>query len=139
MSDVPGTTLGIVPVKLRRLGVKIRDTPGIPNPESLTSILPATEATHFINAKRINPKFALVHLGKTLLLGRFASIKVVEGDYFFGALFAPIGVSRRVTETPPELFTDNLKTETVKLDCTTLKKAEWDIEIAGLGWVSVRS
>jgi ribosome biogenesis GTPase A len=119
-SDIRGTTLGVVPVKLRRLGLKIRDTPGIPFPESLGALFAPRDGVQFVHSKQIVPKYALVHKGQYLSLGQYASIKLVGGEYFHAAIFASTTVSRRVLEEPPTMITEETTTHTIEVPCSTV-------------------
>ena len=138
-SELRGTTLGIVPIKLRSLGVKIRDTPGIPAPNSMNSHFSAAESCRLIHSKRIMPKIECLHNGKFLRLGNYAELSVVDGDYIFAGLFKPSDVRYTINSSSQNLFTSETITHDFTINSSTITKAEYDIEIFGLGWISIRS
>ena len=85
------------------------------------------------------PKIECLHKGKFLRLGNYAELSVVEGEYIFAGLFKPSEVKYTFNSQSANLFTSETITHDFTINCSTVSKAEYDIEIFGLGWISIRA
>ena len=77
VSNLPGTTLNFLKILLPN-GVTMIDTPGLLNPGQLTTKLTTEELSKVIPSKPINAVTLRVEMGKTVLLGGFASVELLE-------------------------------------------------------------
>ncbi len=79
VAPIPGTTLGLLRVPGIPLGPKHRtfDTPGVPHPYQLTSMLPASEVGLVLPRKRLKPRTFRIGSGNSILLGGLLRLDVV--------------------------------------------------------------
>jgi len=155
-SPIPGTTLNLVPVHLRRIAMTITDTPGVPNAAQVTAHLQETE---FLKAlvphKKLNPQVVTLNTDISLFLGGLARLDLTSGNPKLITLFMSNMVTfhRTIRSKADSVFakhSGNLllpaypksvgslqKVTTVKLSCQDYKVAERDVCVHGLGWVSV--
>lgn len=156
-SPLPGTTIGITKVESMRMGIKLFDTPGIPNKNSISfymnNYIDIISTT--INQKII-PFTSSVKQGYSIWIGAIARIDFMNGEdkyfsFFFsnnvtihrtpllnaetifekhaGNLLRPV-----ITKNLDEL---NLHKHTFNLKCDVFSILNYDILISGLGWFSV--
>ena len=154
-SPIPGTTLNLVPVQLRRLAMSITDTPGVPNPSQATTHL---QDTAFLKAlvphKKLNPPVITLNTEISLFLGGLARLDLVSGNPKLVTMFMSNMVTfhrtlRTKADSVFEKHSGNLllpaypksmtlsKVTTLNIDCPSYKEAAMDVCIHGLGWVSI--
>lgn len=78
VSNLPGTTLDFLKIKLPNSGVTVIDTPGLINRGHLTSKLTTDELKQVIPSKPINAVTFRIEEGKCALLGGFARVELME-------------------------------------------------------------
>jgi hypothetical protein len=77
-APLPGTTLGVVPVPgLLRRGAALLDTPGVPHPYQLHSLLSADEARLLVPRRRLRPRTFRLGPGQSVALGGVARVDVL--------------------------------------------------------------
>lgn len=154
-SPIPGTTLNLVPVQLRRIAMTITDTPGVPNEGQVTAHLQEAE---FLKAlvphKKLNPQVITLNTDISLFLGGLARLDLTAGNPKLITLFMSNMVTfhRTIRSKADSVFTKhsgNLllpaypktmslpKVTTLQLNCSDYKVAARDVCVHGLGWVSI--
>lgn len=158
VSNLPGTTLDFLKIKLPNSGITIVDTPGLINKGHLTSKLNTEELKQVIPNKPINAVTFRIEEGKCVLVGGLARLELMEGKPFFftfyvsnevklhltdhtraddflaahiGKLIFPPASKERFDELGP--FVETI----VELEGDSWKSAAADIVIPGLGWVTM--
>jgi ribosome biogenesis GTPase A len=156
-SPLPGTTIGITKVESMTLGVKLFDTPGIPNKNSISFLMENYVDMISSNiTNKINPFTMNVKQGYSIWFGAIARIDFMNGDDKYFSFF----FSKHVTihRTPllhaedvfqrqagkllrPVINTNlnelNLQKQTFNLVCDKFSILNYDIVIPGLGWFSI--
>jgi ribosome biogenesis GTPase A len=156
-SPLPGTTIGITKVDSMTLGLKLFDTPGIPDIHSITygmsnyiDIIAATIT------KKIIPHSMNVKQGYSIWLGGVAKIDFLNGEDKFFSFFLSHNVTIHKTNllNADDFFAkhigerlrpviagslDELKLtkHSFNLVCNMFSLLNYDISIAGLGWFSI--
>ena len=157
-SPLPGTTMDFIEVKDVKFGLKIFDTPGVPNKTQVSSHVDNYEDTvQTLWIKKINSISLNIKSGYSIWIGALARLDFLNGERKDFTFF----VSPHVTihKTPLEKAqliyenhagellrpTYNIKPNEVQfekhnisLKCDSWEKANYDISISGLGWVSVQ-
>eukprot|EP00871_Galdieria_phlegrea_P003303 jgi/Galph1/3974/GphlegSOOS_G2591.1 len=155
-SVVPGTTLGIFPVKIDK-GYKVYDTPGILLDNNMNTLLTMEELKATLPRKTIRPVSYRIQAGQCLFLGGLARIQLIQGKPFFVTIFLSsnitihIGSSENTEEFVLQHAAALLKPPFCKewikqvapweekrfvISGEGWKRSAQDIVIAGLGWVS---
>lgn len=156
-SPLPGTTIGISKVSDIHLGVKIFDTPGVPNKESIMHYM--EEMTDIVSAnlgKKIMTHSFSVKQGYSVLIGGIARIDLLNGDdknfsFFFSHHVTihrtqSINVAELMRRQYGKLLRPILKAEfkdvkmkeyEFNLKCDKVFILNYDINISGLGWFSI--
>ena len=157
-SPAPGTTLEMITVEQFSIGFRVIDTPGIPNMrqcsayvkdfEDLMTVLPSKQMQSFsMNIKQ----------GYSVWLGALCRIDILSGSDKSFTFYVPQNVTIHRTplaraeevylnragtllrptydERPEEI---EFERREVSLDCTDFGKANYDIAIEGLGWMSIQ-
>mmetsp|Transcript_14282 Transcript_14282/g.20878 ORF Transcript_14282/g.20878 Transcript_14282/m.20878 type:complete len:464 (-) Transcript_14282:1784-3175(-) len=150
-SELPNTTLGIVEVKLKSLGMKLLDTPGIPPAEKVQSLL---EDPHvlmkLVPQKKASPIILSARVGFSFWIGALARLDFLEGQEKLLSFFTPCTVHKTKTELAEsvyqrqagKLLSPAYSTQQdfgkclLEVPCEDSKKASYDISIPGIGWVS---
>jgi hypothetical protein len=156
-SPIPGTTLNLVPVELRRINMTITDTPGVPNPSQVTAhINESAFLKALVPRKKLNPLVITLNTDISLFLGGLARLDLTAGHPKLITLFINNMVTfHRTTRAKAEAVyakhSGNLllpaypkadstllsKVTTVQINCEGYKEAARDVCVHGLGWVSV--
>jgi ribosome biogenesis GTPase A len=77
-APLPGTTLGVVLVPgLLRRGAALLDTPGVPHPYQLHSLLSADEARLLVPRRRLRPRTFRLGPGQSVALGGVGRVDVI--------------------------------------------------------------
>lgn len=156
-SPLPGTTIGITKVESISLGVKLYDTPGIPNHNSITYNM--NEITDIISAtikNKIIPYSINLKQGYSVWIGALARVDFLNGeDKYFSFFFShhvtihrtPMLLAEDVFNRQagkllrPIISTDinelNLTRHTLNLKCDKFSLLNYDVSISGLGWFSI--
>ena len=80
-SPLPGTTMDFIEVKDLKYGLKIYDTPGIPNKsQTLSYIDDYQDLVQSINNKKIKPVSLNVKSGYSIWLGALARLDFLNGE-----------------------------------------------------------
>jgi ribosome biogenesis GTPase A len=158
VSNIPGTTLDFLKLKMPSSGTTIIDTPGLLKSDQLTSRLTIKELKQVIPKSTITPQTFRVSTGKCLLIGGMAQIEMLEGKPFFITCFFSNELKVHPTDSikaesviqkhighlilPPSSFTrwlelgDRIQHD-YDIDGKGWKEAAQDIVINGLGWISI--
>lgn len=156
-SPLPGTTIGVTKVESMKMGVKLFDTPGIPNRNSITYLMQnyLDIISSTINRK-IMPFTCSVKQGYSIWIGAIARIDFMSGeDKYFSFFFSHhVTIHRTPMLNAEDLFekhagkllrpaitTDinelNFEKYTFNLKCEIFSLLNFDILISGLGWFSI--
>jgi len=153
-SPLPGTTIGITKIESMKMGVKLFDTPGIPNKNSITYVMPnyLDIISTTINRKII-PFTSSVKQGYSIWIGSVARIDFMSGeDKYFSFFFSHnVTIHRTPMLNAEDFFSKhagrllrpcitkdvNLKKHTFNLKCEIFSILNFDICITGLGWFSI--
>lgn len=161
-ASLPGTTLGMLKVEGLMPGrCMMFDTPGVPHPHQLTSMLQPDEVKMLLPRKAIKPRTFRIGAGYSVLLGgtcRFdvvscpaatlyltvwASPEVVthfgkteaaaerQSTHSGSRLTPPLGNATRIALLPQPTPTD------ICVAGNTFRESGTDVAIAGLGWVGI--
>jgi 30S ribosome assembly GTPase len=156
-SPLPGTTIGITKVESMKFGIKLFDTPGIPNRGSINYIM--NNYTDIISStitNKIQPFTASVKQGYSVWIGAIARIDFLNGEDKYLSFFFSHHVT--IHRTPllnaedifhkhagtllrPAITTDINELKLVRhvfnLKCDIFSLLNFDIAISGLGWFSI--
>lgn len=158
VSNLPGTTLDFLKIKLPNSPVTIVDTPGLINRGHLTTKLTVDELPQVIPSKPINAVTFRLEPGKCVLIGGLAQVQLMEGRAFFLTFFVSNEIKLHVTDHnradeylkkhignlifPPATlerleaigpFVESI----VEVEGNSWKEAAADVVLPGLGWVTV--
>lgn len=155
-SSLPGTTLNTVEVSCKSLNLTVKDTPGVPNPNQLsTHITDIRTVSLLVPSKKIKPVSITMLPNESIWIGGLAKIDMLEGTYKFVTIFTSpfVTIYKGKTENSDKLFErqagknlkptlSELKNATFKsyeieISCDKFNKSSKDIAIHGLGWVSI--
>lgn len=156
-SPLPGTTIGITKVDSMKMGVRLFDTPGIPNKHSIVHVM--NNYIDIISAtinKKIIPYSLNLKQGYSIWIGAIARIDMMNGEDKYFTFFFSHNVTIHRT---PMLNSDNiferqagknlrpaistnmedlkLKKHSFNLVCDMFSILNYDLTISGLGWFSV--
>ena len=157
VSPIPGTTMDFIEVKDLKIGLKIFDTPGVPNPAQVTSrIEDYQDAIQTLNNQKIISHSYNIKSGYWIWLGALARLDFLSGERkdFTICVSPHVTIHKTPLEKAKKIYDDHAgelirptytakpeETEFVHHDITlkwdTWEKANYDIAISGLGWVSV--
>lgn len=156
ISKLAGTTQAPIPVKCRSLGIDIMDTQGIPTASQITSLLKDKNSIFaLIPSKRIKPIVFVCHENFSFWIGGLARIDMIKGDLkyltFFVTNLCSVHKTKRVLvedvykrQAGKLLYPSFDNPETVEWEKTTVEwtgsvkeRADKDISIHGLGWISI--
>ena len=156
-SPLPGTTIGITKVESMRMGVKLFDTPGIPNKNSVSFLMEnyIDIISTTINRKIIPFSFSIKQ-GYSVWIGAIGRIDFMNGeDKYFSFFFSNnVTIHRTPMLNADEIFEKhagnllrpaitnkidqlNLQKHSFNLKCDMFSLLNYDILISGLGWFSV--
>lgn len=165
-SALPGTTQEMITVEQFNIGFRVIDTPGIPNMEQVSSrigefydlkrLMPQAEMTTYpLNVKQ----------GYSIWLGALARLDLLSGDDKYltmivpkdvtihrtpigratevferqaGKLLKPSYLGDQSTQEENAKLQESFVTHEINLNCDGWKKANYDIVVEGLGFVSVQ-
>jgi ribosome biogenesis GTPase A len=156
-SPLPGTTIGITKVESMKMGIKLFDTPGIPNKKSMNYLM--ENYIDIISAticKQIIPFTSSIKQGYSIWLGALARIDFLNGDdkYLCFFLSHHVTIHRTPLLNAEDLFHKHAGTllrpcitkdlnelklvkHTFNLNCDIYSLLNFDIAITGLGWFSI--
>jgi ribosome biogenesis GTPase A len=156
-SPLPGTTIGISKVESMKMGVKLFDTPGIPNKSSMIFLL--ENCLDIVSAtirKKIIPFTCSVKQGYCIWLGALARIDFLNGEDKYLSFFLShhVTIHRTPLLNAENIFNkhagtllrpcltknlDELKLvkHVFNLKCDVFSLLNFDIVISGLGWFSI--
>lgn len=157
VSPLPNTTLEFLEFKFKTLGIRVFDTPGIPNPKQIYNYFESqTDAKLLVVTKKISPISVKLEAGLCLFLGGLVRIDMVSGFPLNAIFFGSQNVSLHVTkiEKGNEVFIKNygkilkpvlrenfqdvkFRSRRIRLNLKGQKGiSSEDLEIMGLGWMS---
>ncbi|CAI2386276.1 unnamed protein product [Moneuplotes crassus] len=157
VSPIPGTTMDFIEVADLKYGLKIYDTPGVPNPGQVISrIEDYQDAIQALNNQKIMSLSYEVKSGYSVWLGALARIDFLSGERknftFFVSPHVTIhrtpfdkadsvyesqaGLLLRPTYTSVPEETEFVSHD-IDLKLESGSQAGFDIAISGLGWVSL--
>ncbi len=156
-SPLPGTTIGITKIESMKMGVKLFDTPGIPNKNSINFLMDSClDIVATTIRKKITPFTCSIKQGYSIWLGAVARIDFLNGeDKYLSFFFSQhVTIHRTPLLNAEELFhkhsgtllrpcltknLDELKLvrHVFNLKCDLFSLLNFDIVISGLGWFSI--
>jgi ribosome biogenesis GTPase A len=156
-SPLPGTTIGITKVEEMTMGVKLFDTPGIPNQFSMNFLMNnLSDIVSSTICHKILPHSLTMKQGYSIWIGGLGRIDFMNGeDKFFTFFFSHhVTIHRTPLLGSEEIFhkhvgkllkpiiTKNLeelklKHQSFNLTCEKASIINYDICIPGLGWFSI--
>ncbi len=156
-SPLPGTTIGITKVESMKFGIKLFDTPGIPNKSSINYLMNNyTDIVSSTISRKIIPFTASVKQGYSIWIGALARIDFLNGEDKYLSFFFSHHVT--IHRTPllnaedlfekhagkllrPAITTELKELKLVRhsfnLKCDIFSLLNFDIAISGLGWFSI--
>jgi 30S ribosome assembly GTPase len=157
VSPIPGTTMDFIEVKSLKYGLKIYDTPGIPNAAQVVSqINDYRDALQTFNNQKIKPVSLSIKSGYSIWIGALWRFDFLNGDRSnFSFFFSPhVTIHKTPTEKAQKIYDDHSGTlirptytafpekieferHEISLKLDSWEKACYDIAISGLGWVSL--
>ena len=156
-SPVPGTTMDFIEVQDIKFGLKIFDTPGIPNPAQVIShIEDYQDVVQTLNNQKILSHSFNIKSGYTIWLGALARVDFLNGERKnFSFFVSPhVTIHKTPLEKAQQIYDDHagelirpsynatpkevkFVTHDITLKCESWEKANYDVSISGLGWISV--
>jgi len=156
-SPLPGTTIGITKIESMRMGVKLFDTPGIPNKNSMSFFLDHySDIIASTICKKITPFTCSIKQGYSIWLGAIARVDFLNGDdkYLSFFLSQNVTIHRTPLLNAEDLFNKNAGTllrpaitkdiselnlvnHNFNLNCQIFSLLNFDVVITGLGWFSI--
>lgn len=156
-SPLPGTTIGITKIESMRMGIKLFDTPGIPNKNSISFLMDnyIDIISTTINRKII-PFSSSIKQGYSVWIGAIARLDIMSGeDKYYSFFFSHNVTIHRTPMLNAEAFFEKhagnllrpvittelkelkLQKHTFNLKCDIFSLLNYDILISGLGWFSI--
>lgn len=155
-SSLPGTTLNTVDVNCKSLNLTVKDTPGVPNPNQLTThITDIRVVSLLVPGKKIKPVSMSILPNESVWIGGLAKLDMLEGKFKFLTIFTSsfVTIYKGKTEKSDKLFEKQagknlkptlsdikstvFKSYTIEIECDKFNKSSKDIAIHGLGWISI--
>ena len=157
-SPLPGTTMDFIEVKDIKFGLNIYDTPGVPNSAQVSSHVHHYEDTvQTLCIKKINSVWLNIKSGYSIWLGALARLDFLNGDRKdFSFFVSPhVTIHKTPLEKAQQIYdnhagellrpTYDIKPQDVKFVSHNISlkwngwdKANYDISICGLGWISIQ-
>eukprot|EP01017_Pseudomicrothorax_dubius_P010245 TRINITY_DN13633_c0_g1_i1.p1 TRINITY_DN13633_c0_g1~~TRINITY_DN13633_c0_g1_i1.p1 ORF type:complete len:545 (+),score=78.86 TRINITY_DN13633_c0_g1_i1:67-1701(+) len=155
-STLPGTTLDVFEVEGVHIGWRVFDTPGIPNPQSLTTKVENLAALNDIAfTKQTQPATLPMSDGETLWIGGLARLDIQCEEVINFKCFTSNRVNLHRTRSSlanqyylkhygglvkPIIHEDPTKVEferhEIKIEINERAFANYDLELFGVGWIS---